>query len=481
MGKSKDGIYWLNTAITLLLMFGIGYLEPWGSLEPLGMKVLGIFLGMLWGWTTIGFVWPSMLGLLALGLSGYQSVSAAIGAGFGATNNTVLCIFLFVFAAYMDRIGLSRIIANWFISRKITVGRPYVFSFMVFLAAYVLGATVSLFTGILLLWSIFYSACETLGYGKGEKYPTIMLVGIVYSAMLGFAVFPFKATQVMVLGSLATVSGGLTIDFMDFTVLTFAITVFCLAVYMAVMKFILRPDVSNFAGKGDMFAELRHVQMTGEQKTAAFFLILFMFAMFAPSILPKEFFITVFFNKLGITGSLMFVMVLMAMLKVRGKISFSFADAARSGMNWDMILLFAATMPVSAAMSSEQTGVIKFIVELLEPLFTRFSGLTFCIAFIIVAGVLTQIAHNLVLAALLTPVLYQFCLQLGGNPLLMTVLFAFAIAVAIATPGGSAPGALIYTNDWIKITDAYKYGTLAAVISIIASLVVGLPLGSIIF
>ena len=96
MGKSKDGIYWLNTAITLLLMFGIGYLEPWGSLEPLGMKVLGIFLGMLWGWTTIGFVWPSMLGLLALGLSGYQSVSAAIGAGFGATNNTVLCIFLFV-------------------------------------------------------------------------------------------------------------------------------------------------------------------------------------------------------------------------------------------------------------------------------------------------------------------------------------------------------------------------------------------------
>ncbi len=53
-----------------------------------------------------------------------------------------------------------------------------------------------------------------------------MLDGIVYAAMLGFTVFPFKATQVMVLGSLATVSGGLSIDFVDFTVLTFAITVF---------------------------------------------------------------------------------------------------------------------------------------------------------------------------------------------------------------------------------------------------------------
>lgn len=481
-GKSKDWVYWVNTIITVGLMFGVGYLEPWGSLNPLGMKVLGIFLGMLWGWTAIGFVWPSLLGLLALGLSGYQTVPAAIAAGFGATNNTVLCIFLFVFAAYMDRIGLSRIIANWFISRKVAVGRPYVFSFMVFLAAYVLGATVSLFTGILLLWSIFYSACEILGYQKKEKYPTVMLVGVVYSAMLGFAIFPFKATQVMVLGSLANVSGGMTIDFMDFTLLTFCITVGALAAYLALMKFVIRPDVSKFKGTGDMFAELRQTKMDSEQKVAAFFLILFMFAMFAPSILPKEFFVTQFFNKLGITGSLMFVMVLMAMLKVRGKISFNFADAAQSGMNWDMILLFAATMPVSAAMSSEDTGVVKFIVEMLEPIFNHFSGLTFCIAFIIVAGILTQIAHNLVLAALLTPVMYQFSIQLGGDPLLMTVLFAFAIAVAIATPGGSAPGALIYTNtEWIDIKDAYKYGCMAAGISILASLLIGLPLGYLIF
>lgn len=478
----KDSIYWANTAITLLLMFGVGYLEPWGSLNELGMKVLGIFLGMLWGWTAIGFVWPSLMGLLALGLSGYQSVSAAIAAGFGATNNTVLCIFLFVFAAYMDRIGLSQLIAHWFISRKIAIGRPYVFSFMVFLAAYVLGATVSLFTGILLLWNIFYSACQILGYKKKEKYPTIMLVGIVYSAMLGFAIFPFKATQVMVLGSLATVSGGSTIDFMDFTSLTFCITVGCLVAFLAIMKYVIRPDISKFADTGDMFGALRQTNINNEQKIAAFFLVLFMFAMFAPSVLPKDFIVAKFFNDLGITGSLVFVMALMAMLKIKGKISFNFADAAQSGMNWNMILLFAATMPVSAAMSSEETGVINFIVELLEPLFLNFSGFTFCIAFIVVAGILTQVAHNLVLAALLTPVMYQFSIQLGGDPLLMSVLFAFAIAVAIATPGGSAPGALIYTNsEWIEIKDAYKYGCLAAGISIIMSIVIGLPLGSLIF
>ena len=155
--ETKDWVYWMHTVITIALMFGIGYLEPWGSLETIGMKVLGIFVGLLWGWTFIGFVWPSMLGVLALGLSGYQTVNAVLTAGFGAPVNTVLCIFIFIFAAYMDKIGLSRIIANWFISRKICVGRPYVFTLMVFIAAYVLGATVSLFTAILLLFSISFT------------------------------------------------------------------------------------------------------------------------------------------------------------------------------------------------------------------------------------------------------------------------------------------------------------------------------------
>lgn len=479
--ESKDLVYWIHTAITVLLMFGIGYLEPWGSLEPLGMKILGIFIGLLWGWTFIGFVWPSLMGVLALGLSGYQTVHAALTAGFGAPVNTVLCIFIFIFAAYMDKIGLSRIIANWFISRKICIGRPYALAFMVFVAAYVLGATVSLFTAILLLFSIFYSACDTLGYKKLDKYPVWVLTGVVYAAMLGFAVFPFKAVQVMVLGSLSTVSGGLTVDFAGFTILTFAITVVCLAAWMLLGKFIVRPDVSNFDGVGDMFENLRHTTMNNEQKIAAFFLCLFMFAMFAPSVLPKDFFIAKFFNTIGITGSLMFVIMLMAMLKIKGKISFDFADCAKSGMNWEMIIMFVATMPVSAAMANPEVGVINFLVELTAPIFNNFSGLAFCAVFLLIGGMLTQVAHNLVLAAMLTPVLYQFCVALGADPIMMCVLFSFAIATAVATPGGSATAALMFTNDWIGRGNSYKYGWTMAIISTIVVIVVGIPLGSIIF
>jgi solute carrier family 13 (sodium-dependent dicarboxylate transporter), member 2/3/5 len=479
--RKSDAKYWINTAITIALMWGIGYLSPWGSLSPLGMKVLGIFIGLLYGWTTIGFVWPSLMGVIALGLSGYQTVPQVLSAGFGAAQNTVVCFFLFVFAAYMDRIGLSHIIANWFISRKFCVGRPYVLVLMIFIAAYVLGATISLFTAILLLFSIFYNMCETLGYKKLEKFPVAVLCGIVYSAMLGFAVFPFKAVQILVLSSLGTASGGLTVDFGAFTVTMFVVTVACLAAYMAFMRFIVRPDMSNFDGVGDMFEELRHTKMNQEQKIAAGFLVFFMIEMFIPSVLPSDWTITKIFTNLSIPGSLALVIMLMAMLKIRGKVSFNYQDCATLGTNWDMIIMFVATMPISSAMSDSKVGVVSFLVDLLSPIMTNFSGLAFCVVFLALSLLLTQVAHNLVLAALLTPILYQFCVQLGADPLLMCTLFSFAIATAVATPGGSATAALMFTNDWIGRANSYKYGWTMAAISLVMVVVVGLSVGTLIF
>lgn len=480
--KKSDLLYWINVAITVILMFGIGYLEPWGSLEQIGMKVLAIFIGLLYGWTTLGFVFPSMLGMLALALSGAYTMDGVFTAGFGAAQNTVYCILIFIFAAYMDHCGLSHIIANWFISRKVCVGRPWVFTLMIFIAAYVLGATISLFTAILILFAIFYSACDTLGYKKLEKYPVAVLSGVVFSAMLGFAVFPFKAVQIMVLGSLSTASNGtMSANFGTFTVTMFVITVVCLAVYMLVLKFIVRPDLSNFDHVGDMFADLRNTHMNQEQKIAAFFLVLLMVFLFAPSLMPDDWAITQFFAFIGGPGSFLVVLMLMSVLKIKGKINFDFQACAAKGCNWEMLIMFCATMPVAAAMSNEDIGVINFLVSLLSPIFNHFSGLAFCAVFLLLGGLITQVAHNLVLAVMLTPVLYSFCMQMEINPVMMCTLFSFAIATAVATPGGSATAALMFTNDWIGVKNAYKYGWLMAVIATAVVIIVGIPVGSLLF
>ena len=59
--KNKPIIYWIHSAIFVAFIFGFGQLEPFGSLEKLGMQVLGIFIGLLYGWTFIGFIWTLSL------------------------------------------------------------------------------------------------------------------------------------------------------------------------------------------------------------------------------------------------------------------------------------------------------------------------------------------------------------------------------------------------------------------------------------
>ena len=62
--------YYVHTAICLIIMFGFGQLPPVAPLTPLGMNLIGIFLGVLYGWVFIEIVWPSLAGLLALMLIG---------------------------------------------------------------------------------------------------------------------------------------------------------------------------------------------------------------------------------------------------------------------------------------------------------------------------------------------------------------------------------------------------------------------------
>ena len=40
-------------------MFGFGLLDPVEPLTPLGMRLVGVFLGVLYGWVFIVTVWPA--------------------------------------------------------------------------------------------------------------------------------------------------------------------------------------------------------------------------------------------------------------------------------------------------------------------------------------------------------------------------------------------------------------------------------------
>ena len=82
----------VHSAIMLILMFGFQLVPPPNGITSYGMAVSGVFFGLVYGWTFLGILWPSLLGVLGLAFTGYGTVEHVALAMFN--NSTVLMMLL---------------------------------------------------------------------------------------------------------------------------------------------------------------------------------------------------------------------------------------------------------------------------------------------------------------------------------------------------------------------------------------------------
>ena len=155
--------------VGILIIFGFGCLPPIDPITPMGMKVLGVFLGMIFLWSFSDLLWSSLLGIIALVMVGYAPLPKVLQMSFG---NTVSCLILFallLFGAIQDS-GVTRYIARFFLTRKIINGRPAVFNFIIIYATYIMASlSASILPPLIFMWAILYDILKEVGYSKGDK------------------------------------------------------------------------------------------------------------------------------------------------------------------------------------------------------------------------------------------------------------------------------------------------------------------------
>ena len=99
--KKKMNLLPFHVIVTLLLMFGFGHLPCFGPVTPLGMQLLGIFLGLVYAWTATSLLWPSLLGIAAISLWGIMPMTEFAKVSFG--NSTVVFIFFIFIWSYVKK------------------------------------------------------------------------------------------------------------------------------------------------------------------------------------------------------------------------------------------------------------------------------------------------------------------------------------------------------------------------------------------
>ncbi|MEE0511437.1 MAG: SLC13 family permease [Peptococcaceae bacterium] len=475
----KKNTFYIHIAVTLIIMFGFGLLPTIPPLTETGMNVVGIFLGLLYGWTFSEIVWASLLGMVALILTKTMTIVDVMAKGFGS-DVTIMVLMIFFIIAIIDKSQLSSYISATLLSKKFLQGKPWLFSSILLFVSFLLGAFVSPVASVLLCWSIIYSVSEQLQIKPKSPYPTVMTIGIMLAALLGFGALPWQVVPLVVLGAYTNMTG-VAINYLTYIIFYFPIAFVIIIAYILLCKYIFRINVSALI-KLDvekLFSQGK-TTMTKQQKVVSFVVGLFVLLMLLPSILPADLIVSSYLKSLGACGITILMVVLMSWIKVDGQRLLEFQKDA-SAINWEVVILTAVVMPVSSLLSAEESGVTQFLLEKMHGILTLNSLFIFSFLVFLLSTIITNFCNNAVTGIMFLPLILQFAQSSGINALTIVIPMVMCIHLALLTPAACPASALLHANkEWCTLQDIYKTSIPIVLIAIVIISTLGYGLMSII-
>ena len=82
---NKVKMKYIHFSVVFALMFLFRFIPPFGTITPYGMTVIGIFIGLIYGWSVDAdnLCWSSIMGIVAIGVSDFGNAGTALATAFG--------------------------------------------------------------------------------------------------------------------------------------------------------------------------------------------------------------------------------------------------------------------------------------------------------------------------------------------------------------------------------------------------------------
>ena len=475
--KSYSPKEWLHIIVTLLLMFGFGYLPPFATITPVGMKVLGIFLGVIYGYSTCEVVWPSLFAFIAFGTSGYApSFNAAIASMLGSS--TVFQIITQYFAAGAIIIyGFGKWFVRWSLSQKMFQGKPefYTWCFMfVFMWSAILVSQIPMG---LLLYAIWADIADSCGYDKNSSFRYYGFGGILLSLMMGGAMIPFKSWMLGLANTWKEVTG-ISINLGIMFLLTAIAGTIIITLYVILGAKLFKVDFSIMKAFDveKLGEDSKHLRPRTKRIVAVFIatMLLTIYAGTFPKALGAD-----FLNNTLTAGGLFCLCAAILFVLPSGEgdgkpcIIFDDIKNTNEAVSWPVIFMCAVTIPLASALTNETTGVLPWLTSLVFPIFAGRSPLFIIVFTVIVMMLLTNVGSNIAFGGAMIPVISPFVLASGMNPVIAGATLIWCANMGLILPGASAPASIFHGRG--EIPDAskrYKVVIFSAILVMIVSIVV---------
>lgn len=459
--------YIIVTALCLLLRF----VPPVLGMSTMGMGIMGCFIGAIYGWMTINMLWPSLMALVDAGLSvGMSQMLAACFANV-AVLGLIFC---------MGAIGIAMKTGafNWLVTtilnNKFMQGKAWFTIWFIFFAAWLMGSNNPIIMCVIFC-AFSNSIFQQVGLEKNDPLIVAMYLGIAYCLMMGQVLFPFIGTGLTLVMAYQGMFPGSPIDTAPYLAYMIVVGIAMATVYVLLMKFIFRIDVSKIA---NFKQEGASPKATKAQRTSLLVFVFFIIIMVVTSLAPEP--IKSFLNQFGLIGISLLLSCVVAFLKDDDGKPIADLEELFHMCNWGQITMVGFIMVCSTYMMSPDAGISTALSKLIMP-FMTLPPLVFIVVALAVGVILTNVANNMIVIVLIMPFMVNFGAQIGMSPTAMVALLFFMAQFAIATPAASPVTAVAMTQSMADSNVMTKFALKMIPFLFVFGILIGWPVGQIIF
>ncbi|MDO4281478.1 MAG: SLC13 family permease [Peptococcaceae bacterium] len=461
----------IHYLIVFAFCFLFRFIPGFAGITPLGMGILGSFIGAVYGWIVVGMLWPSIMALVGIGLS--IGMNEMYAASFGSM--TVIClIFCMPLIGICNETGAFNWVINKLLGSRFMSGKGWITIWFLLIASWIMGTMNPIIMGIIFC-AFATQIFKQVGVEKNEKLPIFTYLGIAYACMMGQVLIPFFSTGLTLVMAYNNMFPDSPLNFGKYLLFMIIAGLVMVTIYVLLMRFVFRVDVSKVA---NFKRENKEMKITGDQKKALSVFVLFIvFSMCA--VLPIGA-IQGFFGQFNIGGITLVMLAVITLIKKSDGTSLCNIEEGLKTISWGQITMIGYIMAIAMYMNTEATGIPAAMAKLLQP-FMALPPLVFIIVALAFAALLTNFANNMIVIVLVMPFMFNFSHAIGMEPTGMICLLFVLAQFALMTPAASPVTAVCMTQEMADSNLMTKAAIKMVPCLFVFGVLVGWPLAQILF
>lgn len=474
--KENKIFRWIIIPLCISLSLFGKFLPPIPGLSNDAMGVFYIFLSSIILWLTIGIDWPSLLCIFSLGLIETLGFNSVLSSAFG-NSTLIFLLFTYICTYALSKTSLIKRIAIGFVNNKIAKKSGFFFVTLFLTAVLFLGLFISPSVLFVIILPILNEILEVAQINKGDKIGKVLMMGLGFSVSISSGMTPIAHVFPLIAMNAAN------IDVSPFAYMGIAIpTGLLLFIIMLIFfLFIMRKDVNKFKDidVSSLKNNLDKINKVDIVTLVTFIIVILLWII--PSLFENvspDFYN--FFNKFGTAMPPLLGVLILCIVRIDNKPILKVDDAFKNGVPWGSLIMCAATLALGAAFKNEKLGITLFLENNLKNVLVSLPNITLLIIFTLWAALQTNLSSNMVTANLVGTVASSILIATTLNLEVVICIIGMLSSFAFATPPSMPHIAMISSSEYCSTKDVLIYGIILMFISILLSLLVAYPLGTLI-